>query len=243
MPNSANAASGPSQVTPARGETAHWCMRAAATSRSAGSYKTLRGDASRRVPSARRICECGAPKRPVILEVFVEPACAVSKQPVEISPLLLLDDRLLLFPRIDDCVAAIDIGLGAWGAFRPARRIILARNGRLLACKSGRYAGGGCHDQQNAKKPHGYSPKPNPCSRFWRFGVAPVGLDAQGHLKVPRCEAVGLCDSDGSRLRVLSADIYGANVRDLLFDAPDHTPFGDHGYRVGIGFRDPGLGP
>src|SRR5215467_13263423 len=94
----------------------------------------------------------------VILEAFVEPACAATQQPVEISPLLLLDDSLLLFTRFDDCVAAIDIGFGAWGAFRPTRRIILARNGRLLACKSGRYAGGGCHDQQNAKKPHGYSP-------------------------------------------------------------------------------------
>src|SRR5262249_11129410 len=95
----------------------------------------------------------------VILEAFVEPACAATQQPVEISPLLLLDDSLLLFTRVGDRGAAIDIGFGAWGAFRPARRITLARNGRLLACKSGRYAGGGRHDQQNAKKPHGYSPR------------------------------------------------------------------------------------
>src|SRR5215467_8922771 len=94
----------------------------------------------------------------VILEAFVEPACAATQQPVEISPLLLLDDSLLLFTRFDDCVAAIDIGFGAWGAFRPARRIILARNGRLPACKRGRYRGGR-QDQQNAKKPHGYSPR------------------------------------------------------------------------------------
>jgi hypothetical protein len=86
----------------------------------------------------------------VILEAFVKPACAASQQPVEISPLLLLDDSLLLFARFDDCVAAIDIRLGTWGTFRPARRIILARNGRLLACQSSRYASGGCHDQQNA---------------------------------------------------------------------------------------------
>jgi hypothetical protein len=34
------------------------------------------------------------------LEAFVEPAYAASQQPVEISPLLLLDDSLLLFARL-----------------------------------------------------------------------------------------------------------------------------------------------
>jgi len=76
----------------------------------------------------------------VILEAFVEPACAATQQPVEISPLLLLDDSLLLFTRFDDCVAAIDIGFGAWGAFRPARRIILAWNPQALEDLIERYA-------------------------------------------------------------------------------------------------------
>src|SRR5262249_46970513 len=93
------------------------------------------------------------PRKAQRSEVLVEiSAGALAKEPVEGPALLLLDDGLLLFARLDDCFAAIDIGLGVGSTFRTARRIILARNGRLLACKSGRYAGGGCHDQQNTKE-------------------------------------------------------------------------------------------
>jgi len=92
------------------------------------------------------------PRKAQRSEVLVESAGALAKEAVEVPPLLLLNDGLLLFARLDYCSAAIDIGLGVGGAFRPARRIILAGDWRLLAGKSGRCAGGGCHDQQNAKE-------------------------------------------------------------------------------------------
>jgi|SRR5215468_5690740 len=107
----------------------------------------------------------------VILEAFVEPACAATQQPVEISPLLLLDDSLLLFTRFDDCVAAIDIGFGAWGAFRPARRIILARNGPAAATIS---------KMRKSRMGILLGESSLAILALW---CCSVGLDAQGHLE------------------------------------------------------------
>src|SRR5437867_959877 len=53
-------------------------------------------------------------------EALVESARALAEQPVEIPPLLLLDDGLLLLTRLGQRPTAVHIGLGAGRSLRPA---------------------------------------------------------------------------------------------------------------------------
>src|SRR5262249_51204877 len=108
------------------------------------------------------------PRKAQRSEVLVESAGALAKEAVEVPPLLLLNDGLLLFARLDYCSAAIDIGLGVGGAFRPARRIILAGDGRPEGAVVAQAAAATISKMR--KSSNGSPPRANPCSRFWPFG-------------------------------------------------------------------------